>query len=303
MQASQATTTESAQRRVAAYAVRIVERLRRSLPAESEAPRRLHQAMHYSVLGTGKYLRPMLVYATGEALGLPVSAVDRPAIAIELVHAYSLIHDDLPAMDDDDLRRGRATTHRAFDEATAILAGDALQALAFGILANPGNEKDNPAINLKLIALLAESCGSRGMAGGQAIDLGAVGTLMEQSALERMHGLKTGALIRCAVIMPALLATRPIDLEPLARFGERIGLAFQIHDDILDVEGETGKLGKPQGADMARNKPTFPACLGMRGSKALARNLLDESLAILNTVTGNTEMLAHLARFSVERNR
>jgi geranylgeranyl pyrophosphate synthase len=302
MQARPATTSEPGQL-AAAYTERIVARLRSSLPAEVKPPKRLHQAMHYAVLGTGKYLRPMLVYATGEALGLPMSALDSPAIAIELVHAYSLIHDDLPAMDDDDLRRGRATTHRAFDEATAILAGDALQALAFGILSSAGNETVSSATRLKLVALLAESCGSRGMAGGQAIDLGAVGTLMEQSALERMHGLKTGALIRCAVVMPALLANRPSELEPLAHFGDRIGLAFQVHDDILDVEGETDNLGKTQGADMARNKPTFPACLGLHGSKSLARNLLDESLTILDTVSGNTEMLAYLARFSVERNR
>ena len=302
MQAQPAPATDPAQR-ATGYAERIAACLRDSLPAETEAPRRLHQAMHYSVLGTGKYLRPMLVYATGEALGLPVSALDSPAIAIELVHAYSLIHDDLPAMDDDDLRRGRATTHRAFDEATAILAGDALQALAFGILSNAGHHEIDPATGLKLVALLAISCGSRGMAGGQAIDLSAVGTLMEQSELERMHGLKTGALIRCAVVMPALLANRPTELEPLARFGERIGLAFQIHDDILDVEGETDHLGKAQGADMARNKPTFPACLGMQGSKDLARSLLDESLALLDTIAGDTEMLAYLARFSVERNR
>ena len=286
-----------------AYATRIIARLRSSLPAKNEPPRRLHQAMHYSVLGNGKFLRPKFVYATGEAVGLPSSAVDFPAIAIELVHAYSLIHDDLPAMDDDDLRRGRATTHRAFDEATAILAGDALQALAFSVLCKDNSAKVDPATRLRLVALLAESCGSGGMAGGQAMDLGAVGTLMEQSALERMHCLKTGALIRCAVVMPALLANRPADLEPLARFGDRIGLAFQIHDDVLDVEGKTDRLGKTRGADLARNKPTFPTCLGMQGSKALAQNLLDESLSLLDTIAGNTEMLAHLARFSVERDR
>ena len=289
--------------RAGAYVERIIAGLHRSLPTISEPPIRLHQAMHYSALGTGKFLRPMLVYATGDALGLPLSPLDSPAIAIELVHAYSLIHDDLPAMDDDDLRRGRATTHRAFDEATVILAGDALQALAFGILSNTDDPAITAATRLKLVALLAESCGSRGMAGGQAIDLGAVGTLMEQSALERMHRLKTGALIRCAVIMPALLADRPDDLEPLAHFGDRIGLAFQIHDDILDVEGDTGHLGKTQGADLAKNKPTFPTCLGMQGSKDLARSLLDESLALLDTVSANTEMLAYLARFSVERSR
>ncbi|MBV9697194.1 MAG: polyprenyl synthetase family protein, partial [Gammaproteobacteria bacterium] len=214
--------------------------------------------MRYSVLGAGKRLRPTLVYLTGECLGAPIERLDAPAAAVELIHVYSLVHDDLPAMDDDDLRRGRPTCHRAFDEGTAVLVGDALQALAFAVLAHAPLAGSTAAARLEMIRVLARATGTGGMAGGQAIDLAAVGEVLAVDAIENMHRRKTGALIECSVLLGALAAglEAGAELTALARFGAEIGLAFQIQDDILDVEGDPTLLGKATGADAAHLKPT-----------------------------------------------
>lgn len=261
---------------------RIEELLARHLPPADLAPARLHAAMRYAVLGPGKRVRPLLVYASADALGLSHEQVDAPAMAVELIHAYSLIHDDLPAMDDDDLRRGRPTTHRAFDEATAILAGDALQVLAFEVLASPARGVPDSAA-LTMVRLLAAASGTRGMAGGQALDLAAVGQQLPVAGIEEMHERKTGALIRAAVLMPAALSA---DLPPerhraLARFAEATGLAFQIVDDLLDVLGDPATTGKARGADALRGKPTFPAAAGLDGARARVRELVATALAEL----------------------
>jgi len=272
------------------------------LPAVSVAPAILHEAMRYSALAGGKRFRPVLVYAAGKAFGLPMERLDPLACAIELIHTYSLIHDDLPAMDDDDLRRGRPTCHRAFDEATAILAGDALQALAFEILAS--ELPDQPGTNLRLIRELTTACGSTGMAGGQALDLGAVGKRISQSELETMHRLKTGALLQLAVTAPCLLADADADtLKRFSDFGDCIGLAFQIHDDILDVTGDSTLTGKSSQADAALNKPTFPSVVGLEESQRRAIALKDKAIANLEGFHGDTSTLAWLADYVVSRDR
>lgn len=276
--------------------------LERQLPAEEQEPRLLHRAMRYSALAGGKRFRPVLVYATGQALGLPTEALDPLAASIEIIHAYSLIHDDLPAMDDDDLRRGRPTCHKAFDEATAILAGDALQALAFEVLA-----RELPAdrgSSLRIVGLIADACGSTGMAGGQALDLGAVGSSIGVQALETMHRLKTGALIRASVVAPFLLAGADQQtLEHAARYGDCIGLAFQVHDDILDVTGNSDLTGKNTMADAALDKPTFPSILGLEESQKRARELRDRAVAELDYLPGDTSPLAWLASYVIDRDR
>ncbi|GED41336.1 polyprenyl synthetase family protein [Cobetia marina] len=264
---------------------------------------RLEEAMRYSVLGGGKRLRPVLLYAAGRALGgdedeAGRAALDATAAALELVHAYSLVHDDLPAMDDDDLRRGQPTVHRAFDEATAILAGDALLSLAFEVIADTAHAR-TPA----LIRTLAEASGRRGMVAGQALDLEAVGQFREVEALSRMHAYKTGALIRSAVRLGGLVAVEESDsrLEALERYASAIGLAFQIQDDILDVTGDTATLGKTAGADAARDKPTYPSLLGLEGARTRAGQLLDEALDALAPLGEAAEPLAVLARYMIER--
>ena len=256
--------------------------LARRLPLASAVPHRLHEAMRYSVLGGGKRVRPVLVYATGAALDLPPTQLDAAASAIEIIHAYSLIHDDLPAMDDDDLRRGRPTCHKAFDEATAILAGDALQVLAFQWLASDPSLPANPAIRLRLVELLAIASGTDGMAGGQALDLAAEGRTLDLSAVELIHARKTGALIRAAVLMAA--ACKPLD-APIAagldRYATAIGLAFQIQDDLLDIEGDPALLGKATGADQVHHKPTYPAVAGIAAAKQRVQQLHTEALQSL----------------------
>ena len=271
------------------------------LPPESEPPSSLHRAMRYSALAGGKRFRPVLVYAAGKALGLDLTALDPIAAAVECIHAYSLIHDDLPAMDDDDLRRGRPTCHRAFDEATAILAGDALQALAFEILA-----AGLPATEPGLHALheVAQACGSTGMAGGQVLDLLAVGQKIDEDALTRMHRLKTGALIRACVTAPCLLAAAgESSLSRLARYGECVGLAFQVRDDILDVTGDSEVTGKTTLADAALDKPTFVSILGLEKSRRRAGELRDEAIKCLEDGPGDTRTLAWLAHYVVDRDR
>lgn len=285
-----------------ALAARVERVLEQVLPAAELEPCRLHAAMRYSVLGGGKRLRPLLCYAGALAVGGRAEQADRAAAALEVIHAYSLIHDDLPAMDDDDLRRGKPTCHIAFDEATAILAGDALQALAFELIADdPGHSSERS--RLAAIRTLALACGSQGMAGGQAFDLGAVGTQLTEFELKRMHAHKTGALIRAAVLMGAELTGNADShqLAQLARFGSLVGLAFQIRDDILDIEGETEVIGKRQGADIARNKPTFPSIMGLDTAKAAAEDTRQQALAALSSFGPEAELLRDLAHYAVDR--
>lgn len=287
-----------------AYRSRIEAVLDRWLPPAHQTPQRLHEALRYSVLGTGKRLRPILVYATGEALGVPLERLDAPAAAVELIHAYSLVHDDLPAMDNDDLRRGRPTCHKAFDEATAILVGDALQVLAFQILAtDPAMGQDSAAIRVRTIELLAVASGTAGMAGGQAIDLSAVGRRLPLAELEQMHSRKTGALIRASVLMAAAAASGldAARTASLARFGECIGLAFQIQDDILDIEGDTATLGKPTGADRAKDKPTYPSVAGMEAAKRRCRELHAQAVEAIQDFGAGADRLRALADFVIER--
>lgn len=258
----------------------------------------LARAMHYSVMGGGKRLRPVLVYAAGQALGVDTSLLDAPAAAVELVHAYSLVHDDLPSMDDDDLRRGRPTCHKAFDEATALLAGDALQTLAFEHLAS----LPHPA-TARLVACLSKAAGRAGMAGGQAVDLASVGQQIGLERLIEMHAHKTGALIVASLEMPALLCESPEGerVAALRAYGKAIGLAFQIQDDVLDIEGDTAVIGKMQGADVRLNKPTYPALLGLDGARQRARELVDEACKALAPLGDAAAALKALARFMIER--
>ncbi len=275
-----------------------------ALELPDAASARLRDAMRYSALGGGKRLRPILVYTTGTALGAPLDALDAPAAAVELIHVYSLIHDDLPAMDDDDLRRGRPTCHRAFDEPTALLAGDALQAQAFEVLAGriAGGAADVP---LAMIRELAGAIGTAGMAGGQAIDLESVGRSLDVAAVENMHRRKTGALIRASVLLGAIAAgvASGDRYAALGRFGAEIGLAFQIQDDILDVEGSAGSLGKTPGADAARNKPTYPSRVGLAEAHRLALAAHDRAIEALAPLGASAATLAQLARFVVRRER
>jgi farnesyl diphosphate synthase len=288
------------QAEISAWQQRFESILDQYLPHANMNPGTLHQAMRYSALAGGKRFRPVLVYASGKALGLKMDRLDPLACAIELIHTYSLIHDDLPAMDDDDLRRGQPTCHRAFGEATAILAGDALQALAFEILAsaNPAQE----ATNLRLVRELASACGSTGMAGGQALDLSAVGYSISLPELETMHRLKTGALIQLAVTAPCHMADASDDTNNrFSDFGEYLGLAFQVHDDILDVTGDSALTGKSTQADAALNKPTFPAILGLEESQRRAIALRDEAISCLEGFHGDTSTLIWLAGYVVSR--
>ncbi len=286
---------------------RLRERVERALehwlPDAAINPGRLHEAMRYAVLDGGKRVRPLLVYAAGQACGVPDDRLDAPAVAVELIHAYSLIHDDLPAMDDDDLRRGKPTCHRAFDEATAILAGDALQSLAFHVLAR-GLDGDIPAEQrLAMLDELAVASGSRGMAGGQAMDLQATGGRPNIAELADLHIHKTGALIRASVRLGALC--RPgIDeaiLQRLDHFARCIGLAFQIRDDILDVEGNAEDLGKRPGVDQALGKATYPALLGLEEARAEADTLYREALDSLEPLGADAGLLRHLGRYIVKR--
>ncbi|MEA3410959.1 MAG: farnesyl diphosphate synthase [Pseudomonadota bacterium] len=282
---------------------RVESALERWLPRENIHPASLHEAMRYSVLNGGKRIRPALMYATGMALGVPLKSLDGAAAAVELIHAYSLIHDDLPAMDDDDLRRGKPTCHKAFDEASAILAGDAIQALAFNIIASDPEGPVSATIRLKMIEVLAHAAGSRGMAGGQAIDLASVGMALSLTELEDMHIHKTGALIRTSVMLAAH-AKPGIETDTLGRldhFSKCIGLAFQIHDDVLDVEGDTEILGKPQGSDRDLNKPTYPAILGLAESRVRALDLYNDATDSLSGLGDDASLLKDIAAFIVTR--
>ena len=287
--------------RIDRYVERVDLALDKALPAASEKPERLHEAMRYAVFNGGKRVRPSLVYATGECLDVEPEALDGPATAIELLHAFSLVHDDLPAMDDDDLRRGKPTVHRAFDEATAILAADALQPLAFQVLADL--EIAPQRVRVELVRLLAGACGSIGMTGGQSIDLASEGKRLSQAEVEHMFSLKTGALIHASVVSACLLADSlpEYQFRDLDAFARGIGLAFQIKDDILDVEGDTETIGKPAGSDAELDKASFPGLFGLDAAHARCEELLDQNLARLDSLGVRAEPLRRLARYIVHR--
>jgi farnesyl diphosphate synthase len=285
------------------YRARIELFLETCLPGSEIHPCRLHQAMRYAVLGGGKRIRPLLVYAAGTTVEADPEHLDAPAGAVELIHAYSLIHDDLPVMDNDDLRHGKPTCHKAFDEATALLAGDALQSLAFQIFAQAPKMAADSEIRLKLVETLAQAAGSRGMAGGQTIDLAAVGKELTLAELENMHIHKTGALIRASVLMGALSqpAIKANVLQHLDHYAKCIGLAFQICDDILDITADTSTLGKPQGADLALNKPTYPALLGLDGARTHAGTLIEDALSSLTVFGPEADTLRWIATYIAQR--
>ncbi len=277
--------------------------LQRALPDPSLPPQRLHAAMRHAVLLGGKRMRPMLVHAAGAVFGAPHDALDAPAVAVELIHAYSLVHDDLPAMDDDALRRGQPTVHVAFDEATAILAGDALQSLAFEVLARA---PVTDAIRVELLRTLAIASGAAGMCGGQALDLAATGNgaCLSVAQLETLHALKTGALIRAAVRMGALCGNASAgELERLDRYAATLGLAFQVRDDILDVEGDSATLGKTAGKDAAQDKATFPALIGLDASRVRLEDLRAAMSDALAPFGARADGLAELGRIAIERDR
>ena len=273
-----------------------------ALPAANIAPQRLHEAMRYAVLGGGKRVRALLAHAAGELCQAEPHAVETAAAAVELIHAYSLVHDDMPCMDDDDLRRGKPSCHRQFDDATALLVGDALQSLAFGLLSEPGLIADGTR-QLEMVHLLATASGSRGMAGGQAIDLASVGHNLTQAELEYMHIHKTGALIRAAALLGAH-ATPVADtarLHAIDQYAQSIGLAFQVVDDILDAEADTTTLGKTAGKDADANKPTYVTILGLARAKELARELHERALEPLAAFGRDAQRLIQLAQFITQR--
>jgi farnesyl diphosphate synthase len=286
-----------------AWQVRMESALAARLPGPEVVPERLHEAMRYSVLGGGKRIRPALLFAAARAVGRSEDEVEGAACAIELIHVYSLVHDDLPAMDDDDLRRGRPTCHKAYDEATAVLVGDALQTLAFHVLARDPALPAAPAVRLRLIELLAEASGSFGMAGGQAIDLAVQGKQLDLAQVEEMHSRKTGALIRVSVMMAAACAPSPDSRlqEALAGFAAPIGLAFQIQDDLLDVLGDVSTLGKATGADSERSKPTHPSVIGIEASQERVRLLHAQALEFLAPLGARAELLRSLADWLLSR--
>ena len=264
---------------------------------------KLHQAMRYGLLIGGKRMRPYLAYITGEVLGANLEDIDGIAGALECVHAYSLLHDDLPAMDNDDLRRGQPTCHEAFDEATAILAGDSLQTLAFDILANHKFSKAIQPKQIKLIQQLITASGYQGMCGGQALDLAATNQQIDLKELETLHSLKTGALLEASVLMAAECATQVTDKnkKTLKKYAQLIGLAYQVQDDIIDITSTEEQLGKPSGSDIAANKSTYPALLGLQGAQQKAENLFQQALQALATLPYNTNSLAEFATFIIKR--
>jgi geranylgeranyl pyrophosphate synthase len=298
--------TEEAEfdRQLRGWRDRCEQQLDALLKAGDAATPRLHEAMRYSTLGGGKRLRPVLVYCTGDALGAPLASLDAAAAAVELIHVYSLVHDDLPAMDDDDLRRGRPTCHKAFDEGTAVLVGDALQALAFEVLAGESVAGRAAELRLRQLQVLSQGIGTLGMAGGQAIDLAAVGHPLTSSQLETMHRRKTGALIRASVLLGAIGAgiESGDEYDALALYGAELGLAFQIQDDVLDVAGDVRTLGKQTGADAARGKPTYPSLHGLQEAKRLAHHHRDLAIGSVAKLGARARRLVELAHYVVDRN-
>ena len=293
--------TASFENRIAHFTERVAQQLDSVLPPASQEPRLLHDAMRYAVFNGGKRVRPLLVYAAGECLDVAEDALDAPAAAIELIHAFSLVHDDLPAMDDDDLRRGKPTVHRQYDEATAILAADALQPLAFSVLA--GMPDATAEQRVRLVRMIADACGSLGMTGGQSLDLSAEGKELSVEQIEQMYALKTGALIHAAVLAPSFLVGTLADEQRAAidAFGRTIGIAFQIKDDILDVEGDTDTIGKQAGADERLSKATYPGLLGVDEARRRCDELLASALERLDDFGERAASLRWLARFIVER--
>jgi len=291
------------QPRLESYQKRVNTALDKYLPANDPPEHNLAEAIRYSVIGGGKRIRPAMVYAAGEAMGVSTDLMDIPACAVEMIHAYSLIHDDLPAMDNDDLRRGRPTCHKAFDEATAMLAGDALQALAYEILAKDDHKELTPEHRIQMLSLLTEASGAHGMAGGQAVDLASVGKQLTLEQLELMHQLKTGALIRASILLGGMckqnITKQEIDI--LSNYAMCIGLSFQIQDDILDVISDTETLGKPQGSDEAQKKPTFPAIIGLEKSQELALKQHELALKHLESLDEKADSLRQLSAYIVER--
>ncbi len=284
-----------------AHQDRVESVLEAVLPPLAVAPERLHEAMRYAVLGGGKRVRPLLAYAAGEAAGADPDRVDQVAAALELIHVYSLVHDDLPCMDDDVLRRGRATVHVAFDEPTALLVGDSLQSLAFQVLAQRPLA-DDPASQLGMLLSLARASGSRGMAGGQAVDLNSQGRSLSLAELEFMHIHKTGALIGAAVSLGGACGRLgQAQVDGMAHFARFIGLAFQVVDDVLDATASTGTLGKTAGKDAANDKPTYVSVLGTSGARAFADELLADALGGLEVLGERGLRLAQLGRFIVSR--
>jgi geranylgeranyl pyrophosphate synthase len=288
--------------RLESYRRRIDTKLAAILDRQRFIPERLHEAMKYSVLGAGKRVRPLLAYASAELCRVRDECVDTIGASVELVHAYSLVHDDLPAMDDDDLRRGRPTTHRAFDEATAILAGDALQALAFEILCSDEELRGRPERQIRVISWLATAIGPAGMVGGQALDLAAEGQQIEERALEEIHRRKTGQLIRASIMMPSELGDLGHDRkEQLDAFARDIGLVFQIRDDLLEVEQDTATLGKNAGSDANKKKSTYPSTLGVDGARRRAEELHTRAMQALESVGDGAEGLSWLSDFILRR--
>jgi len=271
-----------------------------SLPLDTDET--VKAATFYSINNGGKRLRPFLVYTVGHLLGANEADLDVAAAAIECIHSYSLVHDDLPAMDDDDLRRGKPTCHIAYDEAQAILAGDALQTLAFEFLSRH-EFSVSAKQQIKMINTLAVASGLQGMVGGQALDIAATDTSVTIEELERIHKLKTGALLNCAIQLGVLCARNVEEqtISALDCYGKNLGLAFQVQDDILDIEGDTAVLGKPQGSDLDNHKSTYPALLGLDGAKQKAHLLVENALSALDTIPHNTDVLAELAKYIIER--
>ena len=285
----------------AAHQARFENVLKALLPQAQIAPQRLHQAMRYAVLDGGKRVRPLLAFAAGELAGAEVMRVNIASAAVELIHAYSLVHDDMPCMDDDVLRRGKPTCHVEYDQATALLVGDALQSLAFQLLAEY-RLSDDALLQLSMIKQLAAASGSRGMAGGQAIDLASVGVALNLPELENMHIHKTGALIRAAVLLGAQCGTMSTaQLAKLDHYGKCVGLAFQVVDDVLDAEADTATLGKTAGKDADQDKPTYVSLLGVAAARAMAQQLHGEALDSLLEFGASAQRLRELADFIVLR--
>lgn len=291
------------QSRLETYQKRVNAALDKYLPREDPPEHNLAEAIRYSVIGGGKRIRPAMVYAAGEAMGVSTDLLDIPACAVEMIHAYSLVHDDLPAMDNDDLRRGRPTCHKAFDEATAMLAGDALQALAYEILAKDDHKELTPEHRIEMLSLLTEASGAHGMAGGQAVDLASVGKHLTLAQLEHMHRLKTGALIRASILLGGMCKqdVNKQEIDLLSDYALCIGLSFQIQDDILDVTSDTETLGKPQGSDEKQEKPTFPAIIGLEESRRRALEQHELALKILEPLDKKADSLRELSAYIVER--
>lgn len=287
---------------VRAHGQRTESALDNLLDAANTNPARLHEAMRYAAQGGGKRIRPLLVYAAGVLSDdTNQSALDAAAVAIECIHAYSLVHDDLPCMDDDDLRRGRPTVHKAYDEATALLVGDALQTRAFEVLANAQCDADT---RLTMISALASTSGSRGMAGGQAIDLDSVGKKLDLAGLKQMHAMKTGALLSCSVQMGGIAAKlNPAQMQHLQNYSEALGLAFQIVDDVLDATADSQTLGKTAGKDAANDKPTYVTLMGLDYAQKAAKDLQETAIASLESFGPKAQALKDLALLVVNRGK